>query len=295
MGPAGDAPHPPRGPQLPHRPRSGFRERGRDGGGRKGAGVAIAGAVHSRGPATGHAGVGPGPGGQLDTELGVRVWLECEFDWLVCCRDGRIHTTGVAGRGAPARQRGFRVHGGRLAARRGATGLPPARGAAPVPGRPGHSGQVPLEGVRGGCAAGIPHGQDGARGRAAAACDRHGAGRLPQGGRPAGRHRRGRRPGRARAARRGIHAEDEPAADGARTAERGTGDDGAGGRTEAGRRTGPEAAGQGSARAKAGQKAAAPRAAKAKTAETAEQKAGGAKAGARRNSAGRGRSDLART
>ena len=60
-------------------------------------------------------------------------------------------------------------------------------------------------------------------------------------------------------------------------------------------RTGPEAAGQGSARAKPGQKAAAPRAAKAKTAETAEQKAGGAKAGARRNSAGRGRSDLART
>ena len=44
-------------------------------------------------------------------------------------------------------------------------------------------------------------------------------------------------------------------------------------------RTGPEAAGQGSARAKRGQKAAAPRAAKAKT---AEQKAGGAKAGARR-------------
>ena len=64
---------------------------------------------------------------------------------------------------------------------------------------------------------------------------------------------------------------------------------------EAGARTGPEAAGQGSARAKPGQKAAAPRAAKAKTAETAEQKAGGAKAGARRNSAGRGRSDLART
>ena len=49
---------------------------------------------------------------------------------------------------------------------------------------------------------------------------------------------------------------------------------------------------QGPARAKAEQKAAAPRAAKAKT---AEQKAGGAKAGARRNSAGRGRSDLART
>ena len=58
------------------------------------------------------------------------------------------------------------------------------------------------------------------------------------------------------------------------------------------RRTGPEAAGQGPARAKAGRKAAAPRAAKAKA---AEQKAGGAKAGTRRNSAGRGRSDLART
>jgi hypothetical protein len=58
---------------------------------------------------------------------------------------------------------------------------------------------------------------------------------------------------------------------------------------------GPEETGQGPARAKAGQKAAAPRAAKAKTADTAEQKAGGAKAGARRNSAGRGRSDLART
>ena len=55
---------------------------------------------------------------------------------------------------------------------------------------------------------------------------------------------------------------------------------------------GPEAAEPGPARAKAEQKAAAPRAAKAKT---AEQKAGGAKAGARRNSAGRGRSDLART
>ena len=62
-------------------------------------------------------------------------------------------------------------------------------------------------------------------------------------------------------------------------------------RTEAGG-TGSEAAEQGPARAKAEQKAAAPRAAKAKT---AEQKAGGTKAGARRNSAGRGRSDLART
>jgi hypothetical protein len=63
-------------------------------------------------------------------------------------------------------------------------------------------------------------------------------------------------------------------------------------RTEAGG-TGPEAAAeQGPVRAKADQKAAAPRAAKAKS---AEQKAGGAKAGARRNSAGRGRSDLART
>jgi hypothetical protein len=57
-------------------------------------------------------------------------------------------------------------------------------------------------------------------------------------------------------------------------------------------RTGPEAAEQGPGRAKAEQKAAAPRAAKAKT---AEQKAGAAKAGTRRNSAGRGRSDLART
>jgi hypothetical protein len=62
-------------------------------------------------------------------------------------------------------------------------------------------------------------------------------------------------------------------------------------RTEAGG-TGPETAEQGPTRAKAEQKAAAPRAAKAKT---AEQKAGGAKAAARRNSAGRGRSDLART
>lgn len=61
--------------------------------------------------------------------------------------------------------------------------------------------------------------------------------------------------------------------------------------------TGPEVAEPGAAepgavRAKAEQKAAAPRAAKAKT---AEQKASGAKAGTRRNSAGRGRSDLART
>src|SRR6185295_6487288 len=85
-----------------------------------------------------------------------------------------------------------------------------------------------LEGVRGGCAAGIPHGQDRARGRAAAARDRHGAGRVPQGKRPPGRQRRGRQPGRARAARRGIHAEDEPAVGGARTAEPGTGGGGAG-------------------------------------------------------------------
>jgi hypothetical protein len=55
---------------------------------------------------------------------------------------------------------------------------------------------------------------------------------------------------------------------------------------------GPEAAEPGPARAKTERKAAAPRAAKAKT---AEQKAGGVKAGARRNSAGRGRTDLART
>ena len=61
-------------------------------------------------------------------------------------------------------------------------------------------------------------------------------------------------------------------------------------RTEAGG-TGLEAAEQGPVRAKAEQKAAAPRVARAKT---AEQKAGGVKAGARRNSAGRGRSDLAR-
>jgi hypothetical protein len=75
-------------------------------------------------------------------------------------------------------------------------------------------------------------------------------------------------------------------------------------RTELGG-TGPEAAEQGpagakaeeqgAAGAKAERKAAAPRAAKAKAVESAEQKAGGAKAGARRNSAGRGRSDLART
>jgi hypothetical protein len=58
---------------------------------------------------------------------------------------------------------------------------------------------------------------------------------------------------------------------------------------------GAKAEEQGSAGAKAERKAAAPRAAKAKAVESAEQKAGGAKAGARRNSAGRGRSDLART
>jgi hypothetical protein len=57
---------------------------------------------------------------------------------------------------------------------------------------------------------------------------------------------------------------------------------------------GAKAGEQGSAGAKAGRKAAAPRA-KAKAVESAEQKAGGAKAGARRNSAGHGRSDLART
>jgi len=72
-------------------------------------------------------------------------------------------------------------------------------------------------------------------------------------------------------------------------------------RAEAGG-TGPEAAEPGAVRAEAEQKAAAPRAARAKTAEqkagggkAAEQKAGGTKAGTRRNSAGRGRSDLART
>jgi hypothetical protein len=53
----------------------------------------------------------------------------------------------------------------------------------------------------------------------------------------------------------------------------------------------PERAEQGPAGAKAERKAAAPRV----KAKTAEQKAGGAKAGTRRNSAGRGRSDLART
>jgi hypothetical protein len=58
------------------------------------------------------------------------------------------------------------------------------------------------------------------------------------------------------------------------------------------RPAGARAEEQGPAGAKAERKAAAPRAAKAKT---AEQKAGGVKAGARRNSAGRGRSDLART
>jgi len=77
-----------------------------------------------------------------------------------------------------------------------------------------------------------------------------------------------------------------------RTEPRRTGRQGAGPeRTEPGD-AGPEAAEQEPSRAKAEQKAAAPRAAKAKT---AEQKAGGAKAGTRRNSAGRGRSDLART
>jgi hypothetical protein len=60
------------------------------------------------------------------------------------------------------------------------------------------------------------------------------------------------------------------------------------------RPAGAKAEEQGSAGAKAGRKAAAPRA-KAKAVESAEQKAGGAKAGARRNSTGRGRSDLART
>jgi hypothetical protein len=57
---------------------------------------------------------------------------------------------------------------------------------------------------------------------------------------------------------------------------------------------GAKAEERGSAGAKAERKAAAPRA-KAKAVESAEQKAGGAKAGTRRNSAGRGRSDLART
>jgi hypothetical protein len=72
-------------------------------------------------------------------------------------------------------------------------------------------------------------------------------------------------------------------ADSERTEPRDTGPE----RAEAGG-TGPEAAEPGPARAKAEQKAAA-------KAKTAEQKASGVKAGARRNSAGRGRSDLART
>jgi hypothetical protein len=66
--------------------------------------------------------------------------------------------------------------------------------------------------------------------------------------------------------------------------------------------SGPEAEQQRPARAKAEQKVTAQRTAKAKAAEpkaaepkAAEPKAGGAKAGTRRNSAGRGRSDLART
>jgi hypothetical protein len=66
----------------------------------------------------------------------------------------------------------------------------------------------------------------------------------------------------------------------------------AGGKAEEQGPPGGKAEEQGPAGAKAERKAAAPRAAKAKT---AEQKAGGVKAGARRNSAGRGRSDLART
>ena len=85
----------------------------------------------------------------------------------------------------------------------------------------------------------------------------------------------------------------EPRRTGRKSAETETAEPGGTGPETGG--TGPETAepgGTGPARAKAEQKAAAPRAAKAKT---AEQKAGGAKAGARRNSAGRGRSDLART
>src|SRR5436190_15684747 len=77
-----------------------------------------------------------------------------------------------------------------------------------------------------------------------------------------------------------------------RTEPRRTGRQGAGPERAEPGGTGSEAAEQGPGGAKAEQKAAAPRAAKAKA---AEQKAGEAKAGARRNSAGRGRSDLART
>jgi hypothetical protein len=95
-----------------------------------------------------------------------------------------------------------------------------------------------------------------------------------------------------------------------RTGRQGAGSEGTGPERTGPGGTGPEAAEQGPTTAKAEQKAAAPRAAKAKTAEkageakaaekageaeAAEQKAGGAKAGTRRNSAGRGRSDLART
>src|SRR5690242_17606642 len=35
---------------------------------------------------------------------GARTDIECKFDNLVGCRDERIYTAGVAGRGAPARQ-----------------------------------------------------------------------------------------------------------------------------------------------------------------------------------------------
>ena len=59
--------------------------------------------------------------------------------------------------------------------------------------------------------------------------------------------------------------------------------------------TGPEAAGQGPARAKAEQKAAAPRAAKAKTAETRSRRLAGLRRGRGAIPPGRGRSDLART
>ena len=234
------------------------------------------------------------------------LWIECEFDNLVSCRDGHIYSAGVASRGAPAGQRGVRVHRGRLAARRGAAGLPSARGSAPVPDRPGHDGQVSLEGLRRGRAGGIPHGQDRARERAAAARGRHRPGRVPQGGRPARRDRPRRGPGGACAARRGLHAEDEPAAEGRGTDRRraegqaqdgGTQEGGAGTGRRKVRRGQGGGAGTGRGKVRRGQGGGAG-VAEGKSAGTKAEKAGGAergRPGARRNSADRGRNDLART
>src|SRR3984885_4566577 len=131
--------------------------------------------------------------------MGVRYQL--------CCLDDRVYAARMAGRGASAGQRGVRVHGGHLAAGRGASGLPAARGAAPVSGGAGRHGQVPHQGVRRGRARGLPHGADRAGWRAAAARDRYGAGRLPQGGGAAGRRRAGGGAGRAGPARGGVLGE----------------------------------------------------------------------------------------